>query len=108
AKDLALCITQSKGPREEIEAIGRFYYLEQSNAAEVAFVVREALRGRGLARRLLKEIIAIGRQRGLSKLTASVRADNKPMLRVFAKNGFVRMPVSDMQEVVLELALDEE
>ncbi len=108
AKDLALCITQSKGPREEIEAIGRFYYLEQSNAAEVAFVVREALRGRGLARRLLKEIIAIGRQRGLSKLTASVRADNKPMLKVFAKNGFVRMPVSDMQEVVLELALDEE
>lgn len=108
AIDLALCITQSKGPREEIEAIGRFYYLEQSNAAEVAFVVREALRGRGLARRLLKEIIAIGRQRGLSKLTASVRADNKPMLKVFSKNGFVRLPVSDMQEVVLELALDEE
>lgn len=107
ARDLALCITKSKGPREEIEAIGRFYYLEQSNAAEVAFVVREALRGRGLARRLLKEIIAIGRQRGLGKLTASVRADNKPMLRVFAKNGFERLPVSDMHEVVLELALDE-
>ena len=107
AIDLALCITKSKGPREELEAIGRFYYLEQSNAAEVAFVVREALRGRGLARRLLKEIIAIGRQRGLSKLTASVRADNKPMLKVFAKNGFERLPVSDMQEVVLELTLGE-
>ncbi len=106
-KDLALCITKSRGPREEIEAIGRFYYVEQDSSAEVAFVVRENLRGRGLARRLLKEIIAIGRQRGLDKLSASVRADNKPMLRVFAKNGFERTPASDMQEVVLELALKE-
>ncbi|MCP3664448.1 MAG: GNAT family N-acetyltransferase [Gammaproteobacteria bacterium] len=105
--DLALCVTKSRGPREEIEAIGRFYYLEQINAAEVAFMVRESLRGRGLARRLLKEIIAIGRQRGLDKLTANVRADNKPMLKVFSKNGFERTPASDMQDVVLELVLKE-
>ncbi len=104
-RDLALCITHSRGPREEIEAIGRFYYLPQANAAEVAFVVRESQQGRGMAKTLLKEIISIGKQRGLSKLTANVRGDNKRMLRIFLKHDFVRSPDSDMQDVELELYL---
>jgi len=105
ACDLALCITHSRGPRDEIEAIGRFYFLKNENAAEVAFVVRESQRGRGMAGTLLKEMITIGRQRGLAKLTANVRADNKRMLRIFLKHDFVRCPGSDMHDLELELPL---
>ncbi len=105
SKDLALCIMRRKGPAEEIEAVGRFYYLEGVNSAEVAFVVREAMQGRGMARILLDEIILVATQRGLDKLTATVRSDNKPMLRVFARHGFERTAAGDMHEVILELAL---
>ncbi len=105
SQDLALCIMRRKGPVEEIEAVGRFYYIENDNNAEVAFVVREAMQGRGMARILLDEMISIASQRGLEKLTATVRADNKPMLKVFARHGFERTAASDIHEVILELLL---
>ena len=50
AKDLALCIIKRRGPKDEIEAVGRYYFVEEKNAAEVAFVVREIHQGKGTAR----------------------------------------------------------
>jgi len=104
-RDLALCITESKGPREEIEAVGRYYYLAEDDSAEVAFVVREVHQGRGMATRLLQEMMSIATQRGLCKLVATVRAENTPMLKVFDHHGFERMPSSDFREVMLERKL---
>ncbi len=104
-KDLALCVVKQNGPREEIEAIGRYYFIEQENCAEVAFVVREIEQGKGLANTLLKEMIKIALKRDLSSMYAYVRAENKAMRKVFEKNYFVCKPGESPQEVMLELDL---
>ena len=103
SKDLALCIVKRKGPKEEIEAVGRYYYVEQNNSAEVAFVVREIHQGKGMAKTLLNEMLAIAKQRKIECMHAYVRSENKPMLRVFERHQFVRKPSESPSEVFLEL-----
>ncbi|MBF0448457.1 MAG: GNAT family N-acetyltransferase [Magnetococcales bacterium] len=107
-KDLALCLVRRRGPKERIHAVGRYYHIEQGNYGEVAFVVRESSRKNGLADELLKKMIAIARIRKLSRLVALVRTDNKPMLKVLKKNGFIRGPSEDPMEIFLELVLEQE
>jgi len=104
-KDLALCVVKQKGQREEIEAVGRYYFIESANCAEAAFVVRESEQGKGIANILLKEMIQIAKKRKLGSMYAYVRAENKAMRRVFEKNNFIRKPGDSPQEVVLELDL---
>ena len=104
---LALSLFKRSGPREEIVAAGRFYYLEQANSAEVAFIVREELQGRGMAKHLLGEMMQIARQRGIASMQAYVRAENRPMLKVFDYHGFKRKPSESPREVILGLDLAE-
>ena len=103
AKDLALCIVRRIGPKEEIEAVGRYYYVEKKNSAEVAFVVREIHQGKGMAKTLLNEMLEVAKKRKLDKLQAYVRAENVRMLRVFDRHQFVRQPGESQREVFLEL-----
>lgn len=105
-QDLALCFTQRENLSEVIQAVGRYYYIEAINSAEVAFVIKESLRGKGMARTLLQEMVTIAKIRGLDKLLACVRRDNAPMLKVFEKAGFIRKPSDDFDEVSLELSLN--
>ncbi len=106
-QDLALCFTKKSDLGEAIQAVARYYYIENSNSGEVAFVIKESLRGQGMARTLLNEIIAIAKQRKLNNLVACVRNDNAPMLKVFEKAGFIRKPSDDFDEISLELPLNE-
>jgi acyl CoA:acetate/3-ketoacid CoA transferase beta subunit/RimJ/RimL family protein N-acetyltransferase len=103
--DLALCLVRRKGPKEKIHAVGRYYYVEQGNYAEIAFVVRENSRQHGMADKLLKSIILIAKQRKLSRLVALVKSGNKPMLKVLKKNEFIMGKTDDPMEVNMELAL---
>lgn len=103
--DLALCFTENKHKGEVIQAVGRYYFIENINAGEVAFVIKESLRGKGMASTLLAEMTKIAKIRGLGKLIACVRRDNSSMLKVFEKSGFVRQYSEDMDEVELELVL---
>ncbi|GAA6206221.1 GNAT family N-acetyltransferase [Thalassotalea sp. SU-HH00458] len=104
-KDLALCFTQQEHLGEVIQAVGRYYYIESANAAEVAFVIRECQRGKGMATTLLLQIIKIAKKRGLAKLLACVRRDNAPMLKVFENTGFIRGYSEDFDEVALTFDL---
>lgn len=106
-KDLALCFTKKSYLGESIQAVARYYYIEATNSAEVAFVIKESLRGRGMARTLLAEMIAVAKKRNLENLVACVRRDNAPMLKVFEKSGFIRLPSDDFDEVHLKLPLNE-
>lgn len=104
-KDLALCFTQRQNLSEVIQAVGRYYYIDNINCGEVAFVIKESLRGKGMAQTLLTEIKKIATMRGLDKLLACVRRDNTPMLKVFEKAGFIRKISDDFDEVSLEFQL---
>jgi len=105
--DLALCFTRRDYLGEAIQAVARYYYIESINSGEVAFVIKESLRGRGMASTLLGEMIAIAKIRKLDSLVACVRRDNASMLKVFERAGFIRQPSEDFDEVSLKLALSE-
>jgi acyl-CoA hydrolase/RimJ/RimL family protein N-acetyltransferase len=105
SKDFALCIAKEKGSVVEIEAVGRYYLNESDNSCEVAFVTRECYQGKGMAKQLLYELIAVARKRKLSSMKAYVRMDNKAMIARFESEGFVRRRSDDLSEVVLQLDL---
>lgn len=100
--DLALCIVKQKGSVVEIQAVGRYYLIESQNSCEVAFVTREKFQGKGMAKRLLAEMIEVAKSRGLTSMQAYVRAENKPMLKVFEHAGFVRLKSEDPAEAFLK------
>jgi acyl-CoA hydrolase/RimJ/RimL family protein N-acetyltransferase len=105
-KDIALTIVNQQGSSVKIEAVGR-YYLNADNTCEVAFVTRENQQGKGMASRLMKEMISIAKLRHLSKMVAYVRSENKPMINVFEQFGFKRVFNPDPAEVELVLFLEE-
>jgi len=105
SRDLALCIVKQKGSAVQIQAVGRYYLLNDNQSCEVAFVTREKHQGKGMAKRLLQEMITIAELRGLTSMTAYVRSENKAMLAVFQKAGFSRLPGDDPTEVNLQLHL---
>jgi acyl-CoA hydrolase/RimJ/RimL family protein N-acetyltransferase len=105
SKDLALCIVKQQGSVLEIQAVGRYYLIESNNSCEVAFVTRERHQGKGMAKILLQEMIAIAALRRVYAMTAFVRAENKAMLSVFEKAGFQRLRSEEPDEVNLQLLL---
>ncbi|RUO25464.1 4-hydroxybutyrate CoA-transferase [Aliidiomarina minuta] len=108
SKDLALCIVRQKGSAAQIQAVGRYYLIEAQNSCEVAFVTREQHQGQGMASLLLEEMIRIARLRQLTSMQAYVRADNTPMLNVFERVGFKRLPADEPGEVSLLLELQKD
>lgn len=87
-KDLALGIfsTQPDGT-EVIDAIGRYFLLEDGKAAEMAFIVRESKRRLGMAGTLLAALAQVARQRGLNELIAQVQRENRGMIALFRSAG---------------------
>jgi acyl-CoA hydrolase len=105
-KDIALTIVNQQGSSVKIEAVGR-YYLNADSTCEVAFVTRENQQGKGMASRLMKLMISIAQQRGVSKMVAYVRSENKPMITVFEQFKFKRVFNPDPAEIELVLFLQE-
>jgi acetyl coenzyme A synthetase (ADP forming)-like protein len=60
----------------------------QSDRAEVAFAIADALQGRGIGTRMLEQLSEIARRRGIRTFDASVLAGNRRMLDVFTDCGF--------------------
>ncbi len=60
--------------------------LDQGELANIA--VRPELRGRGLGARLLDEVLAAARRRGVTKLYLEVRDSNETALRLYERFGF--------------------
>ncbi|QPG05790.1 GNAT family N-acetyltransferase [Salinimonas marina] len=105
--DAALCIVRQDGSRITIHAVGRFYYYPEDNSCEAAFVTRETHQGKGMAKRLLVQLIDIACQRKIDKMVAYVRAGNKPMISIFEQHNFKRVFSDDPSDVELVLKLEE-
>ena len=72
---------------ERVVAVGR-YVRTAAAKAEAAFLVADALQGRGIGTRLLDELATLARADGIEMFTASVLGDNRRMLDVFLDSGF--------------------
>ena len=69
--------------------VARYYRDEKTrDHAEVAFLIEDALQGRGIATRMLDRLAEIARDKNISTFDAYVLADNRKMMDVFMHTGF--------------------
>ncbi|HEX8803521.1 MAG TPA: GNAT family N-acetyltransferase [Acidimicrobiales bacterium] len=71
----------------EIVAVGRYDRLDGGEAAEVAFVVRDDLQGRGLCGVLLDRLADLARAEGIVRLVADTLPENTRMIHAFRRAG---------------------
>jgi acetyltransferase len=76
-----------------------------SGAAEFALVVSDAWQRHGLGERLMQQLIAAARRRGVRRLTGQILIENKPMLRLMTKLGFEMHLTFDPTVVEAEISL---
>lgn len=89
AQNLALVITVGENQDERIVAVGRYQTIEdRPDAAEVSFLVEDAMQRRGIGTQLLDTLAELARAHGLTRFAADVLTDNRVMLSVFRKAGY--------------------
>jgi GNAT superfamily N-acetyltransferase len=103
---VALVATCSQANGEEIViGDGRYATIRggKPEHAELAFIVAEPYRRRGIASMLLQHLVCIARHAGLSAFEADVLAYNEPMLAVFQRSGLpiCRQREGDIMHVVM-------
>jgi acyl-CoA synthetase (NDP forming) len=76
----------------------------RADEAEMAFLLDDAVHGRGIGTLLLEQLAAVARDRGIRHLHADTLAENAPMLRLFLGSGFHESHKLDTG--LVELSLD--
>jgi GNAT superfamily N-acetyltransferase len=106
---VGLVATLGQGDQERIVGVGRYFADPAApgvaRRAEMAFAVEDAHQGRGIATRLLEQLLPFARHGGVAVLEADVLADNIHMLHVFQRMGF-RTSSSSCGVTRLSLRLD--
>ena len=86
-RELAV-VALDPGSRELI-AVGRYAPNADGRTAEFALTVADAWQGRGLGRALLERLCAAARAAGYEALYGHILGDNRDMLNLAARLGFV-------------------
>jgi RimJ/RimL family protein N-acetyltransferase len=109
-REVALVVTTNLGGEETVIGTGRYVVCEEADSgrsAELAFIVEENYQGLGIASRLLRHLVQIGRQKNVSRFIADVLSGNQAMLRVFAGSGLPMQQQREGTVVRVTLFLDE-
>jgi len=85
SKNMAIVAVLEREGREELVGVGRYGLDENTNSAEVAFVVQDDWQRRGVGSRLMEYLTLIAKRRGLYGFTADVLPENRAMLNLFEK-----------------------
>lgn len=90
----------------EIVAVARFDRTDISTDAEIAFLVTDDWRGRGLGPVLFAELVARARVVGITRFTAQALTTNNRMLALFAHCGLpsVTTTSAGVADVTIDLA----
>lgn len=96
---LGIFALDANGGEARLWALGRLVHAPGKNEAECAFLVHDSQRRLGMASCLLKYLRIVGRRRGVERLFAQVRQENKAMLNVFIRAG-ARLHYSPHSDVV--------
>ena len=107
-RDVALLVTIGAGKDEVVVGGATYFGVDAqpgARSAEMAFTVEEDYQGLGIGACLMRHLIGIAREKGVTRLEAYVLARNLPMLKVFQRSG---LPLTVRQEgdvvhLVLEL-----
>ena len=96
---------QAAGEREII-AVGRLSKEAGGNEeAEFAILVADDFQGHGIGTELLRRLIQVGRDEGLTRIVGYISPENTPMQNIVTKLGFglKRMREEDVLKATLEL-----
>ena len=91
-RDIALAAVTNSEHGEEIVGVARYAGLSDPRRAEFALVVRDDLQGHGIGTELMRALIAIAHDQGLTCLEGLVLATNHKMLTLMSHLGFQVMP----------------
>ncbi|MEQ8816659.1 MAG: bifunctional acetate--CoA ligase family protein/GNAT family N-acetyltransferase [Thalassobaculum sp.] len=80
---------------DELLGVSRLAEDPEGETAEFAVMVRTDRQKRGLGERLMADLIGYARERGIATLHGSVLTENRRMLALCEKLGFVRKAVPD-------------
>ncbi|WP_026868939.1 bifunctional acetate--CoA ligase family protein/GNAT family N-acetyltransferase [Inquilinus limosus] len=99
-REMALVAEAEEGGRLVLLGTVRIVADPDNVAAEYGIMVRTDLKGQGLGYRLMTEIIAYARSRGLARISGEILHENATMLRMAEELGFERETVPDEPELV--------
>ncbi|MBN1675144.1 MAG: GNAT family N-acetyltransferase [Kiritimatiellae bacterium] len=102
--EVAIVGTLPEAHGEDIVAIGRYYLNNQTNRAEVAFVVADTWQNRGIGTFLLRYLMSIAKRNGIGGFTAEVLRQNRVMQAVLNKSGC--QVTSELNDGVYSYRLD--
>jgi acetyltransferase len=88
-----------------ILGVARLQRVGDAGVAEFAVVVADRYQGIGVGGALMRQVIAIARQEGVTRLRADILAENGPMRRLCARAGIPVRPSADPLVVEADLAL---
>ena len=90
---------------EEIAAVGRVIGRPGEEEADIGMTVADAWQGRGLGEILLRNLLAIARQKGYRRLMGVLSPDNETMLNLSRKFGFKPQPMEKGENIIAVLEL---
>jgi acetyltransferase len=88
-----------------ILGVARLQRVGDGETAEFAVVVADRYQGIGLGGALMRQLIAVARQEGVSRLRADILSENGPMRRLCARSGIPVRPTADPLVVEADLVL---
>jgi acetyltransferase len=89
-RQMALVVEQrdAQTGQRQILGVGRLIKLHGANEAEYAILVSDPWHGQGIGTEILRRLIQVGRDEGLSRITAEILPDNRAMQQISRQLGF--------------------
>jgi len=107
SKVVALVVTTRSSGGEVLIGGGRYAVEDPAaGAAEIAFMTDSDYRGLGIASMILKHLVRIAREAGVSRFDGEVLAENQSMIAVFRKCGLPMHLRREGSTIHVTLSLD--
>jgi acyl-CoA hydrolase/ribosomal protein S18 acetylase RimI-like enzyme len=95
AKGVSIVALVQQEENEKIIGLGQYYINETNYSAEISFATSDEFQNNGIASILLNHLTYLAQKNGLLSFTASVLAENRSMVKVLKKVGFVHKATED-------------
>ena len=100
---VAECHDARAGERQ-IVAVGRLVKSHAVEEAELAVIVADRFQKRGIGTEIVRQLVDFARDEKLARITATVLFENRPMQKVFERQGFRRTQAAG-ESLEVELVL---
>jgi len=86
--EMSIVATITEDGSEVIIAMGSYSRIPNTDAAEIAFIVRDDWQNKGLGTAMFNYLAEIAKNKGIKRFTAWVLVDNARMMHIFKKSGY--------------------